>query len=319
MAMKIQPTLLYRSDTILDGETDSQLRSRRQSGELVQVARGSYLRQAVLSELDAVSRHRVRVAAVVHRHSGEVVVSHVSAAALHGYDLWKAPLDAVYLTHSGPGNGERRQGVHRHREQLAASEIVSVGEHLVTSPARTIADLARSVDWRSAVVTGDCALHRGLPPDALTTAVAVARGRHGAPNARRALALMDGRSESVGESLSRLKIHELRLPAPDLQKKVWDSAGNFLGRTDFYFPGLAVVGEFDGKVKYGKYLKPGQSASDAVYLEKVREDRIRGTGLVVVRWIWDDLWRPQTLRRRICEAFERGRKEILLNPALADL
>lgn len=317
--MPKQPTLHYRSDAILAGETDSQLRSRRQSGELVQVARGSYLRQTEYAALDAVARHRVQVAAVAHRHSDEVVVSHVSAAALHGFDLWQAPLDAVHLTQSGPGNGKRRHGVHRHREQLDASEIVTLGGQLVTSPARTIADFARSVTWKSAVVTGDCALRRGLSPDALSAALAAAKGRHGAPNARHALSLMDGRSESVGESLSRLVIHELRLPAPDLQKHVWDSAGDWLGRTDFYFPGLAVVGEFDGKVKYGKYLKPGQSASDAVYLEKIREDRIRGTGLIVVRWVWDDLWRPELLRRRICEAFERGRKEILLNPALADL
>ena len=313
------PSLLHRSDAVLDGETDSQLRSRRQSGELVRVARGSYLRRDEHSALVAADLHRVRVAAVAHRHGDGAVISHVSAAAMHGYDLWGAPLEVVHVTQSGPGNGKRGQGVHRHREQLAAREVVSVGGLRVTSPARTIADLARSVEWRSAVVTGDCALRQGLSLHALTAAVAAAKGRHGAPNARRAVELMDGRSGSVGESLSRLKIRELKLPTPDLQKEVCDANGNWIGRTDFYFPGLAVVGEFDGKVKYGKHLKPGQHPGDAVFLEKIREDRIRATGLVVVRWVWDDLRRPLELRRRICDAFERGRNEIRLNPALANL
>ncbi|WP_024796653.1 hypothetical protein [Tomitella biformata] len=314
-----KPALLYRSDAVLDGATDSQLRSRRRTGELVHLTRGSYLLQTDYGSLNALGRHRARISAVAHRHGEDAVISHVSAAAMHGYDLWDVHLDAVHLSQAGPANGKRRHGVHRHREQLAPGEIVSVGGILVTSAARTIADLARTVSLKSAVVTGDCALRRGLPTAALVAEVAAAKGRHGAPNARHALALMDGRSESVGESLSRLKIRELRLPAPELQKDVWNADREWLGRADFYFPGHAVVGEFDGKVKYGKYLKTGQAAGDAVYQEKVREDRIRDTGLVVVRWVWDDLRQPHILHRRICAAFERRRRAILLNPALADL
>ena len=91
------------------------------------------------------------------------------------------------------------------------------------------------------------------------------------------------------------------------------------GRVDFYFPGLAVVGEFDGKIKYQRFLKPGQAPADVVFQEKLREDRIRDLGLIVVRWTWDDLSRPQTLRRQLCEAFERGRRAIRLDPSLAEL
>lgn len=313
------PRLLHRSDAILDGHTDSELLGRRRRSELVQVARGSYLSEADYRRLDAVDRHRARVVAVAHRHGEDAVFSNVSAAAMHGYDLWDVPLDTVHLTHGGGGHGKLRHGVHRHHEQLAPNEIVSSGGLLLTSAARTIADLARTVSLTSAVATGDCALRRGLALDALNATVAAAKGRRGAPKARRALALMDGRSDSVGESLSRLTIRDLGLPVPELQKHVWSSAGEEIGRVDFYFPGLGVVGEFDGRVKYGKYLIFGQAPGDAVFQEKIREDRIRDTGLVVVRWTWDDLRRPQALRRRICAAFERGRKEIRLNPTLADL
>jgi very-short-patch-repair endonuclease len=42
-----------------------------------------------------------------------------------------------------------------------------------------------------------------------------------------------------------------------------------------------VVGEADGALKYGD--------QQVIYKEKVREDRIRGKGLQVVRWGWDDM------------------------------
>lgn len=313
-----RPTLLHRSDAVLDGLTDADLLGLQRRRELVRVARGSYIRESEYRDLDAVDRHLARIAAAAHRHEQRVVFSHVSAAVLHGFDLRGSPLNEVHVTQRG-SNGGRRYGMHRHHGELDPSEVVVVGGVRATSAARTIADLACVVPMDASIVTGDCALHRGLSPEALAAAVLAAKGRRGASRARRAVSLMDGRSESVGESLSRVLIRQVRLPEPDLQKDVFGIGGVRLGRTDFYFPGRAVVGEFDGKIKYGKYLKPGQKPGDAVYLEKIREDRIRDTGLVVVRWIWDDLRTPHALRRRIAEAFERGRREIQLNPALAEL
>jgi hypothetical protein len=53
--------------------------------------------------------------------------------------------------------------------------------------------------------------------------------------------------------------------------------------------GSAPVGEFDGKVKYGRLLEPGQDVGEVVYAEKLREDAIRDEGWQVVRWTWLDL------------------------------
>ena len=47
------------------------------------------------------------------------------------------------------------------------------------------------------------------------------------------LALADGKSESVGESMSRALIHVLGLPAPVLQHTFYDNEG-FIARTDFF-------------------------------------------------------------------------------------
>lgn len=49
-----------------------------------------------------------------------------------------------------------------------------------------------------------------------------------------------------------------------------------------------MVGESDGRIKYGRMLKPGQKPEDVVYAEKLREDAIRAQDGVrtVIRWTW---------------------------------
>jgi hypothetical protein len=59
--------------------------------------------------------------------------------------------------------------------------------------------------------------------------------------------------------------------------------------TDFGWVKQRTVGEFDGRIKYGRLLKPGQDPGEVVYAEKVREDAVRAEDLGVVRWTWADL------------------------------
>lgn len=68
-----------------------------------------------------------------------------------------------------------------------------------------------------------------------------------------------------------------------------------------------MIGEFDGKVKYGRLLKPGETPGDTVFREKRREDALRELGYIVVRWIWDDLLHPARLVARVTRALELGR------------
>jgi len=67
--------------------------------------------------------------------------------------------------------------------------------------------------------------------------------------------------------------------------------------------GTAHRGEFDGRIKYGRLLRPGQDAGDAVFAEKVREDAIRDTGLRVVRWVWHELDSLGDVVERVWRAF----------------
>ena len=65
--------------------------------------------------------------------------------------------------------------------------------------------------------------------------------------------------------------------------------GVFVGEVDFGWPELRTVGEFDGAVKYGRDLRPGQDPVEVLYAEKVREDALRSADFGMVRWGWADL------------------------------
>lgn len=113
------------------------------------------------------------------------------------------------------------------------------------------------------------------------------------------------RSESVGESRSRALIIREQLPLPDLQATLVAASGTRLGRVDFLVDG--VVGEFDGRVKYGRLVPRGQVPADVLWREKQREDAIRDAGWQVVRWVWDELATPDVIVDRWMRAFARAR------------
>ena len=94
--------------------------------------------------------------------------------------------------------------------------------------------------------------------------------------------------------------------APDLQQDILGPDGRVIGRVDFLWKHQRTVGEFDGKKKYNELLKPGQSAEDVVYDEKLREDRLRDAGFQVARWSWQDLYCPGVIRDRVRRAFARS-------------
>lgn len=99
---------------------------------------------------------------------------------------------------------------------------------------------------------------------------------------------------------------KLKIPAPVLQLDVYDGGGRFIGRSDFGWKEAGLLGEFDGRVKYGKLLRPGEDPTDVVIREKQREDRLRRVGWDVVRFMQDDLRQPDHFRRLVMEQYNRG-------------
>jgi hypothetical protein len=211
----------------------------------------------------------------------------------------------VHVTRDGLTGGHRRRTLHVHVRPLGADEITTVDGTAATAVARTLADVARDEPFEAAVAIVDTALRRHLVPrEALERALDEAAGRRGVRAARRAISFADPGAESVGESRSRVLLDRARLPKPVLQ---WEVPGRpQLGRCDFGWPELRTVGEFDGRIKYGRLLRPGQSPGDAVFAEKRREDAIRDAGFRVVRWVWDDLDDFAEVVERLYTAFRAG-------------
>lgn len=299
--------VIFRRRALADGMTDSEIRHARASGRLVRVAAGAYLSDEHFAELDGPALYRIRIAAAVQSRPPGVVVSHTSAALLHGMDLGDVSLERVHLTRNHASGGGRTAEVHVHATPFDATDVVMVGGLAVTSPARTVVDAARISTFDQAVVVGDSALHRRLVTlDEILAEVGRAGPRKGIAKARRAADFLDGRSESPGESLSRIRIHQHDLPSPELQHVLHGSTGKFLGRVDFFWAGCGVVGEFDGMGKYG--ADSGEAAA-AVHREKLREDAIRDAGYEVVRWTWRDLFDFAAVKTRFDRACARARRE----------
>ena len=296
-----------RRDALINGFSDEELARFVRSGEWSRLRRGAYLPAGV--PRDPISRHALLVHATMAALRGNAVVSHQSAAVLLGIPLWNVPLGKVHITRPRRSYAYRSDLVHCHAAHLRDDEVITRAGLVVTSPVRTVLDLARSARFESAVVAADAALHaRLVDHERLRERLFDLAGIPGSRAAARVVDFADRRSESVGESRSRVVLHSLGIAPSTLQLRITTSSGAFLGRADFAWEEERLIGEFDGKIKYGRLLRPGQDPGEAVFQEKQREDAIRAEDWGVVRWIWDDLSARLALGRRVQRALERQRR-----------
>ena len=288
-----------------DGFDSHEIQRMRHRGDLVSVRRGAYARDRPEDQTPEQAHRRLILATVPLLDAG-AVVSHASAAVLHGLPTWSSAFDRVHLTRDRSGGGRRRPVVHVHGAPLRAADLAVVDGIAVTSLGRTVLDLARTVPMDQAVAAGDWALAVGLSRQELDRGLVSMEHWPGVRRARRVVGFLDQRSESAGESVSRLRMVQDGLPLPELQREIFGPDGRLVARVDFCWDEQKTIGEFDGKIKYGQLLNPGQSIEQVVFEEKVREDALRDLGWQVVRWLWRDLYRPGVLRDRVLRAFARS-------------
>jgi predicted transcriptional regulator of viral defense system len=302
----LQPGVLRRAAAVADGLTDRELAGMVRRGELRRLQRGAYVEEELA---EAGARHRAVVLATTAGLRVPGAVSHLSAAVLHGLPLWKVSLRRVHVTRRPPASGSGSSRIHLHVARTSDDELTVIDGVLATDLTRTVVDLARTLPFESAVVTADAALAtKQTSPEALAACLARMGTSPGTRRAARVVAFADGLSGSVGESRSRVLIHRLGLPAPTLQLPVLRADGSLIGKADFGWEAVRTLGEFDGRVKYGRLLRPGQTAGDATYEEKLREDEMRDRDWEMARWTWFDLDRPAVVGGRLQRAFDRGRR-----------
>ncbi|WP_328812334.1 type IV toxin-antitoxin system AbiEi family antitoxin domain-containing protein [Rhodococcus sp. NBC_00297] len=273
--MDIPSAVFYtRADLASIGVTDVEIKSAIRRGSIIRVARGAYADAAMYSAMIPAERHILAIRATARGRT----VSHQSAAVLHGLQMWAPDLGRVHVSVNAGQGGRRTDRSHVHTNRVAADSVTTVDGLTVTTVTRTAVDLARSLSFEAAVCVVDSALASGgTTVELLRSAVDTCAGLAGCSAARRVVEFADGRSESVGESRSRVYLQRYGFPAPELQVTL--RHGGLTARPDFLIGGVII--EFDGKLKY--------TSERALFEEKKRQDQLMSLGWVMARLTWEDL------------------------------
>lgn len=143
--------MILRSAVLPAGYSDGYLRRARRSGALVVVLPGVYLSSADLADLGLWEWHLATVAAAVSRLTGGPVVSHLSAALLHGLRPLTWEQRPVHITRCAPAKSRRGPRIVAHRAELAVDDVVSIAGLRVTTATRTALDCAFLLPHHEAV------------------------------------------------------------------------------------------------------------------------------------------------------------------------
>lgn len=216
------------------------------------------------------------------------VASHVTAATLHGLDLW-TPAALLHVT-IPLGSQRTAEGVRVHRARLAATDLDPL--RALTAPLRTLVDCGRTLPLLDAVVILDSAQRGGVvTASCLRRAAESARG-HGAVALRRAVLYADGLAGSNLETALRLL---LDLTDAQLRTQVRIKG---VGTVDFVLDGWLVV-EADGFQYH---------CDRAAYRrDRHRSNALAERGYVLLRFTWEDVrYRPRWVLDQVERVRARG-------------
>jgi hypothetical protein len=299
------PAIQSVADRPLDEEWARRLARGAQRGSLIRIRQGCYVDAVEWKSLDADQQYRMTLRAVLRTSRTPPLLAEESAAFLWGLPLPATP--SAVDTFVPAGTGRRTGNGVRRTVRPAVGPCVRIGDFVVTGKIQTAVDLALRYDFPWAVVVMDRLLNAVLlsaERSARPVSKADVAGHIGSlptnrarRRATRVLQFANGLAMLPGESLSRVHMAARGFEAPELQHAIHDSEGQ-AAVVDFYWKNRRIAGEFDGRTKYlnPAYLQ-GRTASQAVIDEKVREDRIRSTGVHVARWLWETAVSPTALER----------------------
>lgn len=287
-----------------EGLTPAQLRTLARSGDLTRTRRGVYAtREAIeFSRKDAMSEHAVAALSVLRVTSG-AIVSHHSAAILHGLDMLDPPDSSIVTLTFAPGTkGDTGDGtdIVRYRAKLPRDQLTKVFGFYATNPARTVIDIARMSTFMQGVVVADSVLRLEKATDGQLRRVLDDCPRWpGMDVARRVVEFANPLAESVLESCARVVFHKHGLEPPELQ--VWIPGTS--ARVDFCWPGYKVIAEADGLGKYE------DDAKRKIADQTRRDNALRRAGYVVIHFTWSELFgQPETLIGDLARALGTARR-----------
>lgn len=278
----------------------------RRAGALTVVRRHVYACTQTLAGLGTAEAVAAHASARLLVTAGDLVASHATAAAMHGFALLRAAPAEPQLTEARrPGPMLRRAGVAI--SSLPAGHRDSVRGVALTSRVRTLADCARTLPAPAAVATADNTLRAGVSRSEVLAVLDGCGHWPGVQTAREVVRFADARADSPLESGTRWLLSRQGLPAPDLQRTICDAFGRDVADVDMVWLEHRTVLETDGRLKY--------TAPEALWREKRREDALRLLGFEVVRGYWADLADDcHGLAARIRQAFALNAARAQLPP-----
>ncbi len=269
------------------------LRRMVRVGLLRRVLRGVY----VDASADDGLLLRTRAVSLVVPHTA--VVTDRTAAWLHGIDVLR-PGDHLVPppveVFQPPGSTRVRTRATTGGERtLLARDVEIVHGVRVTTPLRTALDLGRLTRRDHAIAALDALLRLGrFDRSALLDELWRFRGQRGVVQLRELAPLADGRAESPGESVLRLRWLDTGLPSPEPQVEVREN-GLLRARLDLAVAELRFAVEYDG---WDWHSSAAQRAHD-----RQRREWLRAHGWTVLvltrREVFDQ---PHLAAERIREA-----------------
>lgn len=296
-----QQGLVTRAQALDAGLTARQIERRVGSGRWVLAARGVYRHAATPATPLA------KLLAAWMAYGG--MVSHRSAAALHGVDGYR--LDVIELSvtpGSGRGgrSGRRVHGVRFHQStQLGLAKPVEREGMLVTGLVRTVLDVAAVVSRRRLDRTVDAVLRDGQLRLSDLWGVLASHARRGRPGCAALRASLEERfgDERVPLSEWSRMVAELLagggLDYPALEHRVHGARGDFVAQVDLAYPSHRVAIELDS----ARWHDNRESFVD----DRRRRNEITVAGWDVLNFTWGDFAdRPEKLRSTVAQALDRA-------------
>ncbi len=232
------------------------------AGDVVALARGRY----ALPAADEARR-------AAHRVSG--VVSHRSAALLHGWAVSRQPdQPEVTVPRNRKVSDAQRAGAHLHVADLHRSEVADA----CTTPERTLADCLRSLPFAEALAIADSALREGFGATALAVLARDLRGP-GSAQARR----VAGEATSLAANPFESVLRAICLGVAGLSVRAQVSVRDpgWLGRPDLVDERLRVALEADSFEWHGDRA--------ALHRDTRRYNAFVAAGWLVLRFSWEDV------------------------------
>ena len=293
--------ITLRRELIGAGYTDRDIAKLMKAGDLARVRHGAYVDGPRWQAADDNGRLGLRSRAVLRQSKTPVVLSHVSAAAEYDAPLWGMSSTIVHVTRRDRRAGRNEAGVRQHQGLLLPQDVVHRAGVEVTDPTRTAIDITTVAGTEPALCVVNHLLH-DKHTDLATIRKRYEPMAHDPYTLRTdlVLRLADPRIESVGESRTAYLMWQQGLPYAEPQWVITDEFGREIARLDFAWPDRRCWLEFDGRQKYVKFLREGETVTDAVLREKRREEMIiELTGWRCIRITWADLENPERLAARI--------------------